>query len=126
MTDPTLDASIPVLTEIISAPPAEEPALSEEIDISLPDEGPIPELDWGDEEKTQRLEFDIRERILSQVMERIDDMLEQRIRDSLADVLQTSVQRLANDIGDGLRRSLREVVSEAVAREMEKHRPLEN
>lgn len=125
--NPTLEAGIPVLTEIIPNPPAE----------SMPDAMPLPPLAapapqedgatletraaaaW-DEEQWERLEREVRERVLRQVLERIDFVLEQRVRDSLADVLQIAVENLASEIKGGLHQSIRDVVTRAVAQEITK------
>lgn len=68
----------------------------------------------------QRLESEIRERVLHQILERIDFVLEQRVRDSLADVLQTAVEGLASEIKGGLQASIRDVVARAVNNEIAK------
>jgi hypothetical protein len=129
MNNSTLDAGIPVLTEIIPAPQLD-------LQADVPDAGspelavmPAPDndaalraraaTDW-DDEKWDRMEREIRERVLHQVLERIDFVLEQRVRDSLADVLQTAVERLASEIGSGLHQTVKEVVTRAVSQEIAK------
>jgi len=72
---------------------------------------------WDDEE-WDRMEREIRERVLQQVLDRIDFVLEQRVRDSLADVLQTAVEGLAGEIKDGLHHTIKDVVTRAVAQEI--------
>lgn len=121
------DAGIPVLTEIIPAPqpgaaaenkhfePAPEP---EEIEGVATLEARAAS-EW-DDEKWNRMEREIRARILQQVLERIDFVLEQRVRDSLADVLQIAVEGLAADIKDGLQRTVKDIVTRAVAQEITK------
>lgn len=139
MSNSNMDAGIPLLTEIIPAPtPAAstaEPAqpvvdatlqdtqvadvalLEQEEELVTIDAPP----DIGlDDEQLLRLENEIRERVLHQVLERIDFVLEQRVRDSLADVLQTAVEGLANDIRDGLHQSMRDVITRAVTQEINK------
>lgn len=144
-----MDAGIPVLTEIIPAPsaaevaeeklsipaapvassipnipvipvvppaPASTPALEEEPDMLLDISAALA----SDEERWERLERDVRERVLHQVLERIDFVLEQRVRDSLADVLQTAVENLASDLRNGLHHSIRDVVTRAVSQEIVK------
>jgi hypothetical protein len=129
MNNPTLDAGIPVLTEIIPAPQAAEIAAPpsstspEPAIVSLSDN--IAALsarvaaDW-DDEKWDWMEREVRERVLQQVLERIDFVLEQRVRDSLADVLQTAVERLASEIKSGLHQTVKEVVTRAVSQEITK------
>jgi hypothetical protein len=70
------------------------------------------EIDWA------RLEHQISERVLQQMMGRIDFVLEQRVRDSLADVLQTAVEGLANEIRQGLHGMLQDVIARAVSQEV--------
>lgn len=137
-----MDAGIPVLTEIIPAPsaieaPAEKqpipvapaspvantafappatPALEEEPDMLLDISAALA----SDDERWEQMERDVRERVLRQVLERIDFVLEQRVRDSLADVLQTAVENLASDIKNGLHHSIRDVVTRAVSQEITK------
>jgi hypothetical protein len=117
------DAGIPILTEVIA------PAAAGSIPaMASPTSPPVPPADpddleaaaiagWGSEE-WNRLERHIRERILRQVLERIDGVLEQHVRDSLADVLQTAVEGLAADIQRGLHQNLEEVISRAVSQEI--------
>lgn len=128
------DAGIPMLTEII---PALDAALPPAI-VSTRAIEPMPRIDMVTaptpesaapalpaalpvtmpEADLRRLEQDVAERVLQQILQRIDFVLEQRVRDSLADVLQTSVQRLADDLRQGLRHSLTDVVTRAVTQEI--------
>jgi uncharacterized NAD(P)/FAD-binding protein YdhS len=118
MSNSSLDAGIPVLTEVIATPQTEfrqagAPAAKSDDAPALP----IAELD---EEAWNRMEREIRERILYQVLERVDFVLEQRVRDGLADVLQTAVDSLANELRNGLHISIKELVTRAVAQEITK------
>ncbi|MFC7514719.1 hypothetical protein ACFQUU_06875 [Herbaspirillum sp. GCM10030257] len=127
MSNNILDAGIPVLTEIIPAPATTAPEVTMTADV--PPEIPVTEAIvtleprtervW-DEADWERLEREVRERVLVQVLERVDFVLEQRVRDSLADVLQLAVERLANEIKDGLHHSVKDVVSRAVTQEITK------
>jgi hypothetical protein len=126
MSNNILDAGIPVLTEIIPAPgAAAEVTVPADIESDIPRTEAIVPLEpraekvW-DEAEWERLEREVRERVLVQVLESIDFVLEQRVRDSLADVLQLAVERLANEIKDGLHHSIKEVVSRAVTQEITK------
>lgn len=134
MSNNTLDAGIPVLTEIIPAPadtnagaeaateidtqasgePAVPPAL---LDADLPVPARRAPETW-DEAEWEKLELQVRERVLGQVLDRIDAVLEQRVRDSLADVLQVAVARLANEIREGLQHSIKDAVTRAVTQEI--------
>jgi hypothetical protein len=124
MSNYTPDAGIPVLTEIIPAPQpvlaatvatATAPAVTEKAAVVSLDASADP---VRNEEQWNRLEREVTERVLYQVLERIDFVLEQRVRDNLADVLQTAVERLAADIKSGLEQSLKEVVTRAVTQEI--------
>lgn len=109
MSNPPVDAGIPLLTEVIPAPQA--------ANLREPAAAPVA-TQKVDEENWHRLERDIQERVLQQVLTRIDLILEQRVRDSLADVLQIAVTGLADDIREGLRHSMRDVVAHAVRQEI--------
>jgi hypothetical protein len=135
------DANIPVLTEIIE-PVAETVtttiAVSEPVSIAVPDDIPVldtpimqpeklaaeplttipstPELDWD------AMELTVREAVLKQVLTRVDFVLEHRVRDGLADVLQTAVDKLADEIRTGLANSLNELVTRSVQQELLKIR----
>lgn len=128
MNKSTQDFGIPVLTEIIdtprriaqneSAPDAALPA-SPAIDAGpIAASGQAPIEGWINEEWTQ-LEQKISERVLAQIMERVDTVLEQRIRDSLADVLQVAVEKLSNEIRAGLQQTLDTIITDAVAQEID-------
>ena len=125
------DGGIPMLTEIIpayqeevankDAAPATE--ASTETAPSAPGEKTVMPLEqqaareW-DEENWDRLEREIRGRVLYHVLQRLDVALEDRVRDSLADVLQTAVETLAADIRSGLHQTIKEVVTRAVSQEI--------
>jgi hypothetical protein len=113
------DAGIPLLTEVIEAPAAgtETEATLEPAAPALDD---VPELTsvMLSEDELRRFEHDICERVLQQLLDRIDFVLEQRVRDNLADVLQVAVDHLAADIRQGLQRSLADVIARAVTQEI--------
>jgi len=115
------DAGIPLLTEVIGAPKidmAEVPMA--QTATGLPGIDNVPELTSVllSDDELRRFEHEIRERVLQQLLDRIDFMLEQRVRDNLADVLQITVDRLAHDIRQGLQRSLADVIAHAVTQEI--------
>ncbi len=127
MNNQNQDAGIPVLTEVIPptagavpeippAPPAAKPVV---IHNTTPP-APVAKSAATDDKQWQQLEHEVRERVLKQIMERIDLVLEQRVRDSLADVLQTAVTDLAAEIRTGLQYSLKEAVTHAVGQEISK------
>ncbi|MFZ6673488.1 hypothetical protein [Undibacterium sp. Xuan67W] len=114
-----IDASIPVLTEIIQ--PGNEFDLTQNsaavIATAASDQmsqQSISEDEW------QKLEQTLRENVLRQVLARVDFVLEHRVRDSLADVLQTAVEGLALDIRGGLHKTIEEVITRAVTQEITK------
>jgi hypothetical protein len=72
------------------------------------------------EEHWQTLEQSLKEDVLKHVLARVDFVLEHRVRDNLADVLQTAVEGLANEIRAGLKNSLEELVTRAVTQEINK------
>jgi hypothetical protein len=118
-----ISGSMPVLHQDVlhTAEPA-EPA--DPVDATEPAAAPhfiLPSLSRQEEEaRWEKLEREVRERVLYQLMERIDFVLEQRVRDSLADVLQIAVEKLATEIKGGLRETVKEVVTRAVAQEITK------
>lgn len=71
-------------------------------------------------EQWKELEVSVRENVLRQVLSRVDFVLEHRVSDSLAEVLQTAVDKLADEIRVGLRNSIEEVVKRAVTQELSK------
>ncbi|GAC1322735.1 MAG: hypothetical protein NVS3B11_22880 [Collimonas sp.] len=135
MTNGKHDANIPLLTEVIvplptltdiietppaivaAAVPASASAIDDEDRFELP--SALPEItlsqhDW------ERLEADVREKVLQQLQDRIDFVIEQRVRDGLADVLQTAVEGMAAQIRSGLHQTLDEVICRAVSLELVK------
>jgi hypothetical protein len=122
-----LDANIPLLTEvivplptltdIIETPPAVDDDGSFELPKARQEETvarALSQHDW------ERLEAEVREKVLQQLQDRIDFVIEQRVRDGLADVLQTAVEGMAAQIREGLHQTLDEVISRAVSLELVK------
>ncbi|HEY8606146.1 MAG TPA: hypothetical protein VIM12_03395 [Noviherbaspirillum sp.] len=123
MSNTTLDAGIPVLTEIIPVPapqhlPELPPAAAPPAAAILPAASPAPQAPALNSADREQLAHEVQERVMAQLMMRMDQMLELRVRDCLADVLQSSVDRLARELRDGLQQSMREAVSRAVAQEI--------
>lgn len=132
MNHSTLDAGIPLLTEIITpaelvpvddagattvtphASPPDEIGIDETVPPKPQSEMTLSHRDW------ERLEHEVHTKVLRQLQERIDFVIEQRVRDSLADVLQTAVQGMAEQIKIGLHQTLDEVISRAVTLELSK------
>lgn len=127
MNKSNIDAGIPLLTEVIAAPEGNR-AVDLAARPASPTAPPAPKTEvpapaerkidgWVDAEWT-RLERQISERVLQQMMGRIDFVLEQRVRDSLADVLQVAVTGLASEIRVGLQQTLEDVITRAVSQEI--------
>lgn len=120
MNNDALDATIPVLTEIIaqgqdfagrvSPPSAVSPAEPAAADAPYP--AALSDRQW------EALQHEISERTLHQLQTRIDFVLEHRIRDSLADALQLAAEGIAAEIRRGLHQTLEDVIARAVAQEI--------
>lgn len=147
-----IDSSIPVLTEVIINPETIQTKIVKEIiekqheiktqipsqknEFELPASLQVKEESQSillseesieipfqiKEEDWKKLEITLKENILRQVLARIDFVLEHKVRDSLAEILQVSVDKLANDIQFGLKNSLEDVVTRAVTQEIAKVR----
>jgi len=92
---------------------ADIPVLQVEIEVPPAPVEHAPISGWLDEEWT-RMEQKISERVLSQLLSRIDTVLEERMQE----VLSTSLQRAVEEIKQGLHQTLGEVVSDAAAQEI--------
>ncbi len=126
MNKSTQDAGIPILTEIIEPPrvdhaPAEETTIENQaapvapvIPAASSQTGHAPINGWLDEEWT-RLEQKISERMLTQLIDRIEPILEQQLRDSLA----ASLEATMADIRSGLHHTMEQLVRNAVAQEID-------
>ena len=118
------DAGIPLLTEIIPGPaPTERATTPQPAIVTLEQDLSLRDARAGglwDEAEWDRLEREVRERVLLQLLERVDVVLVQKVRDSLADALQTAVDGLATDIRAGLYNSMRDAVNGAVSQEIAK------
>jgi hypothetical protein len=104
------DASIPVLTEVVSTPailPAAAPAPA-----PLPDMGGLGAAEW------EHLERRLNEKILQQLTSRVDFVLEQRIKDSMAEVLTHALHDLTMEIRHGLHETIGKIVARAVQQEI--------
>ena len=125
MSHPFRDEDIPVLTEVIEEiTPHEMLAPAPAASLATP-ALPAPFVStsavprWSDADR-EALEKKLQERILRQLQDQIDTVLEKQVRDVLADVLQTAVSQLADDIRVQLQTSMERVVAQAVAQEIAK------
>lgn len=117
---PAFDPSIPVLTEVVSeavapTPPQEQAAAPAPVAEQL--ERRASER-WSGEEWSV-LERRVTERVLQQLQGRVDFVLEQRVRDAMADAMQRTLETFTADLREGLHGALGEIVSQAVAQEIE-------
>ena len=94
--------------------------INQKIEIAAPSQTEMEIESLENSAKWLELETTLRENILRQVLARVDFVLEHKIRDSLAEVLQNSVDKLANDIQLGLKNSIKDVVTRAVTQEIAK------
>ena len=127
-------ANAPPVPPVARLEAARDAAPNAALDVTsdaVPDAAPVPvatppvhiELPANDQRAADRkLEHDITGRVLQQMLIGVDAMLEPRIRDSLADILQSASASLVADIRHGLQQTLGEMISTAVALELEKHR----
>ncbi len=124
MSKSTLDAGIPVLTEVIAGDesfvaPA-KPLAAHAKPVPRPEVVDVPLIDGWLTEEWNRLERKIGGRILGEVMASVEVEIEDRVRDALADVLQTSIETMANEVKQNLRATLESVIAQAVHREISK------
>lgn len=115
MSQNAYDASIPVLTEVVTDPgavaaPAPEP-VAERLERRATER-------WTGEEWSV-LERRVTERVLQQLQGRVDFVLEQRVRDAMADAMQRTLESFTTDLREGLNEALGEIVRGAVAQELE-------
>ena len=139
MTNYVADNGIPLLTEVL------EPATSEDQPPLFLTDLAVPTLQFDrrkapanphfiappvdpvlSAQARERLEAELAEKITRQVLGRVDFVLEQRVRDSLSDVLQTAVEGLALEIKQGLRQTIEDVITRAVAQEFSRLPPEKN
>ncbi|MEO6353358.1 MAG: hypothetical protein ABI575_04220 [Oxalobacteraceae bacterium] len=123
-----LDASIPILTEIIEQeqdfagealiPEPSAPLTASRTEAADPVE--VQAVTALSDNQWQALELQISERVLRQLQTRIDFVLEHRLRDGLADTLQLALEGITADIKRGLHQTLEDVIARAVAQEIAK------
>jgi len=105
-----LDA-LPVLGEVVSAPPEQQP-------LPLP-----PAISPAPQEAPPAVsEAQLAHRVLSDVQRQIDGMLEYRLKEAMAPLLARHTEAIARDLRDELNRNLKDVVARSVAQELAKLR----
>lgn len=143
--DPAFDASIPVLTEVVSddvSPPAANesvagespapekaagesnaaPVVADSID-SAPGADLGEQMEWRaidrwSGEQWSVMERRVTNRILQQLQGRVDFVLEQRLREGIHEAVERVLGGLADELRLGLQDTLGEVVSRAVSQEI--------
>lgn len=103
-----LDA-LPVLGEVVSAPPQQQP---------LPQAATPPPQDAPPAVSEAQLAH----RVLSDVQRQVDSMLEFRLKEAMAPLLARHTEAIARDLRDELNRTLKDVVARSVAQELAKLR----
>jgi hypothetical protein len=133
--DPAFDASIPVLTEVVTEPKADAdvaaavlepaadpvaPAVATERDATddIGEQLERRAVDRWSGEQWSVLERRVTNRILQQLQGRVDFVLEQRLRQGIAEAVERAMGDLADEIRLGLQGTLGEVVSRAVSQEI--------
>lgn len=117
MTSSRPDFNIPVLTEVLP------PSVLESLNVpakQTQEAEPLDDMDWSDLENT------LNERVLNQVMLRVDQALEAQLKSSLDEVIQATMELLAADLRNGLQQTIKDVVAQAVAEEIESTRLSKN
>lgn len=111
-----INAAIAAAQEVLAQPTLFQSETESEraLDVAVEHANNISAEDW------KELELSVRENVLRQVLSRVDFVLEHRVSDSLAEVLQTAVDKLADEIRVGLRNSIEEVVTRALTQELSK------
>ena len=129
-------ANVPTLTEVIEFNPddgqllpvpavVESPLLAPDIDFSpmplasIPHVVPARQVEVTEPEVS---EAQLSQRILTDVQRQIDSMLEFRLRESMQPLLAQFTETLMQDLRDELSRTMRDVVTRAVAQEVAKLR----
>jgi hypothetical protein len=131
MTIPSSDASIPVLTQIISTPKAggataKQPSATDasSTPVSSGTSGQAAQMKTDEDWKA--LELKLNERVLRQILRRVDFVIEHRVKESLADILQVATEELIKEIRSGLQVTLEDVITRAVAQEIARVQAINN
>lgn len=123
MNIPPSDANIPVLTQIIEPPVARPAAQSavETVDRSMHPAGlaaaASPESAFAEWSQIERV---LNERVLRQLQGQIDFIIEHRVKDGLASALHKVADDLTDEVRRSLRKTLEDVIARAVAQEISK------
>lgn len=114
-----LDA-LPVLGEVVLAPPQQQPLpLSQQPQPQPQPQAATPPLQDAPPAVS---EAQLAHRVLSDVQRQIDSMLEFRLKEAMAPLLARHTEAIARDLRDELNRTLKDVVARSVAQELAKLR----
>lgn len=106
----------PAVVSLASIPQVNEPVPAEPVEpvefVTEPEPAPEPEVS----------EAQLSHRVLTDVQRQIDSMLEYRLRESMQPLLAQFTETLMQDLRDELSRTMRDVVTRAVAQEVAKLR----
>lgn len=109
------EQNIPTLTEIIAIENESESVAAPKKETAPPVQTSlIPDFSLDE------LEKNLQEKVLRQLLTRVDFVLEHRIRDGLAEALQNATDDLVKDIRQGLYNSLGELIHRTISQEISK------
>jgi len=113
---PADEAAIPMLTEVLLAPPPEHPARPATPPAAPGDD--VPDLD--------RLALQVEASVLENLQVRTDALIEGPLDERLQAVIEISTERLVDEIRETLRLAIREAVGRAISEELARvHRELD-
>jgi hypothetical protein len=123
------DTSIPILTQMLADTATSLPAkkssravVSAETVTSASSTASFSHQEQVAEHKFEgewkALELKLNERVLNQILRRVDFVIEHRVKESLSDVLQATTDELVKEIRRGLQVTLEDVIKRAVAQEI--------
>lgn len=113
---------VPTLTEVVKLPEAAPPAAELPAAAPVPEPPPVPPFlerraNWPPIQEEQ-----IVQRVFSDLQRQVDLMLETRMRETLTPALTRATDALVRDLRNELASTLRDVVAQAVAQELARHR----
>jgi len=123
------DASIPVLTQIIGTSPVGAVGTSQADAVAKPplaSSAADKNAQLRTDEEWKALELKLNERVLRQILRRVDFVIEHRVKESLADILQVATEELVKEIRGGLQVTLEDVITRAVAQELARVQAVNN
>jgi hypothetical protein len=115
-------ARVPTLTEVVAMPTAGAPPVAAEPAPAIPEPPAVPPFlerraNWPPIQEDQ-----IVQRVLADLQRQIDLMLETRMRETLTPALNRAGDALVRDLRHELASTLRDVIAQAVAQELARHR----